>query len=440
MKLILAAFLCAAALPARAAEVPAARTLSLQQAVDLALRNNLDVALAGLRKDTTRSDLRRAWAAAIPDITLTGSLTRNMEQPKAFFGGGAIPMGQPWSMRHAATIEQVLYAGGAVASGVRAARAGVEVGEADLAAARADVVLAVRSLFYGVLLASDTARIQADNLASAEDHLRTIRERYRQGLDSDLVLLRQQVEAANAKPALLQARNAQELAVLQLKDTLHLDVDEPVEFVGALEPPRGGLPSYEGLVRTALENSADYKAARSRALQAEAVLGAMKGKNLPWLTAVADYQWYSESRDLGPGTTERDTSSMAGLRLRWPLFTGGEIREQIRQARITKDASETVAEKVLRAVRLSVKRAWLSAAEAAERSRSGEEAVGQARRALEATEVRYRAGQSSQLELTDATLALQRASLLYAQALHDYRAELASLERAAGVAVEEASR
>ena len=43
----------------------------------------------------------------------------------------------------------------------------------------------------------------------------------------------------------------------------------------------------------------------------------------------------------------------------------------------------------------------------------------QARKALAATEVRFRNGLSSQLDLNDATLALNRSQTLYTQARHD---------------------
>jgi len=97
-------------------------------------------------------------------------------------------------------------------------------------------------------------------------------------------------------------------------------------------------------------------------------------------------------------------------------------------------------EKSSRALKVEVKREWLMVKEAWERAQSQESAISQARRALDATEIRYRAGQASLLEQNDATLALQQTRLLYANALHDYRVALAALERAVGMPVEEAVR
>ena len=306
--------------------------------------------------------------------------------------------------------------------------------------ARADVALAVRNFFYTVFLASETANIQSDTLASAEDHLRTIEERYRQGLDSDLVVLRQKVEVANARPALIAARNADELAKVLLKDTLGIDVDAPIRLLGGLEPPKARLLPYDKLQELALGNNPDYQAALQRVQQSDAMVRVAKGLGMPQLSVYADYQWYSESDNAWPGSMARATSSAGGLRLRYPLFTGGDLTERITQARTAYEQAATLSSKIQRSIRVQVKQAWLSAQEAADRAFSQESNIGQARRALEATEVRYREGQSSQLELTDTTLALLQARLLYAVALHDYRSDIAALERAVGAPAEEAVR
>jgi outer membrane protein TolC len=86
---------------------------------------------------------------------------------------------------------------------------------------------------------------------------------------------------------------------------------------------------------------------------------------------------------------------------------------------------------------VDVKRQWLDAREALERAQSQETAIDQARRALESIEVRYKAGQAGQLDLTDATLALNRARTTHVRALNDYWVGLAALQRAAGADLKE---
>jgi len=96
---------------------------------------------------------------------------------------------------------------------------------------------------------------------------------------------------------------------------------------------QGKREEARALCRKALERSPDYQAARKQSEQAEAILAVQKGFRWPWLTGYADYQWYSESNADWPGTRERATSSVVGLRLNYPLFTGGQTTAKIAQAR-----------------------------------------------------------------------------------------------------------
>lgn len=440
---VLLAVLSAFSVPSLAA--PAAdgaepMTLTLESAVEFAMKENIDVALAELDLRAFQSRYREVMGAAIPDLSATGSYTRNFKKPLAFFGGRKTEVGERNSMQAGFELEQTIYSGGKLGAGLKAAKLGRAVGEDALRSSREEVTLTVKRFFYSVLLASATASISEDNLRSAEAHLATIRERFKQGVDSDLTVLRQEVEVANAKPALIQARNLFELGLTFLKDVLGMDVDRPVLIAGRLTAPDSGPPPYEAVARAALERNPDYQAARKRAEAASQLVRVAAGDQRPQLSIFGNYLWTAQSPDLSPGPEQSGTSIAGGLRLRFPFFTGGETLERVRQARIDHERSVEAQRKAERAVRVEVKRQWLAAKEAEERARSQETAIGQARRALEATETRYKSGDASQLELNDATLALSRARTLYAQASHDFLAAMAGLERAAGARLEEINR
>ena len=435
---LLLAALAALSGPAGAQPMPPEPlTLTMEQAIDLALKENIDVALAELDLRFFQSRYRQVLGAAVPDLTLSGSYTRNVKKPVAFFGGGKVPVGELNGMQASVGLEQTLYSGGKLRAGLQATKLGVSAGEDSLRAARDETTFAVRRLFYSVLLASVTASIQQDNLASAEEHLRTIQARYKDGVDSDLTVLRQEVEVAGAKPALISARNLLEVGLTLLKDVLKMDVDRPLVLSGELASPGGARPDYEAVVRAALERRPELQAVRKRAAIARAHVRVAAGDMKPHLSIFADYRWQAQSADLSPGPHQRADSAAGGLRLDFPFFTGGEDLERVRQARVEYEKARELEAKAERAVRAELKQDWLAALEARERAQSQETAIAQARKAWEATELRYKAGRVGQLDLTDATLALNRVRTIHAQALSDYWTSMAALEKAAGVPLKE---
>ncbi|MDD5656363.1 MAG: TolC family protein, partial [Elusimicrobia bacterium] len=308
---------------ARAQPAAVPLELTLDRTIQLAVERNLDVALAEDRLAFLEAQRRQAIGAALPSVTIAGSYNRNLKRPSFFLGGQVVTSGADNGMRHAGVLQQYLFAGGAVSQGMKAARLGAEAGREQFQAARQDAVFAAQRLFYAVCLASETASIQREALVLAENHLGTIEERYRQGLDSDLTVLRQKVEVASAKPSLLAALNAAELALTMLKDLLAMDVDAPVSLSGSLEGPRSELRPYADLQQAALPLNPYYRAARRAYEQSEALVKVSQAVRWPFLSLYADAQWYSESNASWPRPNERSWSSLAGLRLDYPIFTGG---------------------------------------------------------------------------------------------------------------------
>jgi outer membrane protein TolC len=442
-KMIAARVLLAAALAALAAgraaaadAVPAPLTLTLDDAIKLALEQNIDAERARFNLAIFESEYRQAIGAALPQVTLSGSYTHNFEPPLAFFNGTKFIAGEPNALQGEAAFTQALYSGGKISAALRGGSAQREEGRANLAQTRDDVILAVKQSFYAVLLASATASIEADNLASAEEHMRTISARYKMGLDSDLNVLRQEVEVANAKPALITARNQVELGLTMLKDTLALDVDRPVTLVGALDEPNA-MPSYDKAAEVALSRRPEVTAAHQKVIVAQETMNVDAAGGRPQFSLFGNIQWNAQGQSLDLGPNDRGTSSAAGLNMTFPVFTGGQVREQVSQAKLAYERTLEEEAQTRRDVLVDVKRQWLGAEEALERAQSERTAIGQGRRALDSTEVRYKAGRASQLDLIDTTLALNRTRTTYVQALNDYWTSLAALERAAGVPLKE---
>jgi outer membrane protein TolC len=433
--------------PARAqdkgAESPMSLTLS--EAIHLALEKNIDIALAELDVRTFQSQYKQAIGLAIGDLKANASYERYLKRPAAFFAlpdaNGVLtkqkfPVGADNAFSAGLSFEQPLFSGGRVSSGIVGGRIRTDMQREVARGTREDVVFTVKQLFYSYLLADTTVGIQTDNRALSGEHLATIKERYRQGLDSDLVVLRQEVEVANADTELIQAKNAADLAVTNIQRVLVLDVDRPLKPVGELAPPSGEVPGYEATAQQAIAKNAALSAAR----KAEEVAGyyyrIVRADRFPDLKGFANYDWVAQSNSFSPGAAERNWDLGLGVKLEWRLFTGGEIRQRIEQAHIDIARAKNESEKIEREIRVAVKQQWLNVREASERAKAQETAVGQAKRALQATETRYKQGHASQLELNDATFALNRARMVYAGASHDYWVARAALDKVIGTSLE----
>ncbi|OGS08874.1 MAG: hypothetical protein A2270_05695 [Elusimicrobia bacterium RIFOXYA12_FULL_51_18] len=397
------------------ASVAAAIDLSVPDAVATALKNNATVVTAAETRSIYKERVREYWGTVFPQLSASGQYTRYLTKPALALAGPKTDNIYTGSL----DLNQIVWAGGKVYTAIKMAHMYSDASDEQLKTARNMISKSVKQMYYAVLLSSSLAGIQDESLNLAAQHLNTIETQYKQGLASDLAVLRQKVEVSNTEPALTQARNLYEEGLIELKNLLGLDPETEVTLTDSLNCSKKGPGAINELYKTALFNRPEYRNQKFQRDLYREMITIEKAGHYPYLSAFASRQ-YLGLNDAGiPDHRERTWSTIAGLRLSLPLFSGGSVSSRVKQARLQADIAETNLSGLERRIKIEVKKAWLGMNEASERLRSQTTAVETARKALAATEIRFKNGLASQLELNDTTLALNRSQTLYIQALHD---------------------
>jgi len=430
MKALPAALFLASALAGPAGAAPL--DLTVAGAVQTALKNNATVRVAEETRLIYKEKVDEYWGSVYPQLSASGQYTRNIESPSFFFGGNKIKSGLNNAYAASLDLNQTLWAGGKVSTGIRMARLYSGASDEQLRTAQYGVSRAVKQMYYAVLLAKALAGIQKEALDLANQHLDTIKAQYKQGMASDLAVLRQQVEVSNTEPALTKARNLYDVGLTDLKNLLGLDPEAELSLSDGFECAPQGPGDLAAHYRAAITTRPEYRGMKYQLDLYTEMIKIERAGHYPYLSAFASRQFQGQSDSGFPGAAGQSWSTTAGLRLSLPLFAGGAVTSKIAQAGMQAEIARTNLAELERKIKIEVKKAWLGISEAAERLRSQTAAVEQARKALEATEVRFRNGLSSQLELNDTSLALNRSQTLYTQAGHDVCSADAQLDWAVG--------
>ncbi|HOI43805.1 MAG TPA: TolC family protein, partial [Elusimicrobiales bacterium] len=394
--------------------------------------NNTDVANAERGRLIYKEKIREYWGTLFPQLSAAASYTRNIEKPSMFFGGNKISIGSDNAYAASLDLNQILWAGGKVRTGIEMAGIYSDSSSEGLRAARNGVRKAVTQMYYSVLLSKAMADIQRETLDLSRQHLDTIKAQYRQGLASDLALLRQEVEVSNNEPAVTQNLNYYEAGLLALKDLLGMDPDAEIELTGGMTCAPGEPGELEDLYAAAMGARPEYRMAKLDKRLAEENVTLEKAGHYPYLNAFASRSFQGQTDSGFPGGDERSWALTAGVKLSLPLFAGGSVSSRVKQAGLSRQVAEENLGAAERQLKITVKKAWLDLKEASQRLGSQAAAVETARKALKATEVRFKNGLAGQLDLNDATLALNRAQTLYTQAQHDVCSASAELDWAMG--------
>ncbi len=417
MKAVAAALLLAAMISARASA--AGLNLTVDEAINTALANNATVITAEETRRIYKERVSEYWGSVYPQISATAKYTRNIESPSFFLGATKIKTGLNNVYTAGLNLDQVLWAGGKVYTGIKMANIYSEASDEQLRTAQKGVAKAVKQIYYSVLLARAMTGIQKESLDLARQHLDTIQAQYKQGIASDLAVLREQVEVSNTEPALTQAQNLYEEGLLELKNLLGLDPEAEIALSDNLVCAAGGPADAVSGYAEALANRPEYRDMKYQRDLYREMITIERAGHFPYLSAFAAREFQGQSDSGFPDSGQQSWSTTAGIKLSLPLFAGGSVSSRTRQAKLQADIAATNLAELERRIKIEVKEAWLSAQEASERLRSQTTAVEQAHKALSATEIRFKNGLSGQLELNDAALALNKAQTLYTQAQHD---------------------
>ncbi|HEX6308491.1 MAG TPA: TolC family protein [Longimicrobiales bacterium] len=466
-----------AAAPASGQQVTDSVSLSLMEALRLALERSEEVRVAEQQVELASAQVRTARSSLLPQVNTQLGYTKTLRSvfqgagfeipdslrfepdstvsvaerisylerntPNAAFGAlgslfGNLPFGRENAWTAAASLSQPLFAGGRIVSGVQAAQHAEAAAEASLVETRADMALQVRQTYYGALLAQEAEQIVESSVELADQHLARVRLLLETGQASELDALRAEVEVENLRPQLVQARNARELAALNLKRLVNLPIDAPLVLTTALTATDPALPPPSDVqlpslaeAEPRLQQRAAVQAAEEQiAIRREQVQIA-RGAFLPSVNLQANLARQAFPSGFFPSDWQDDWT--VGFIVQWPVFQGLRRGAEVDAAQSQQRQAELQATQLREAVRLEYERALGELEQARAQISAASRNVAQATRVYELTELRYQEGLATQLDVSDARLALQQARMNEANAYHDFYLALARAERALGV-------
>lgn len=409
------------------------RKLTLDEAIRVAKANNKSIAIARARLEKSRALVQEAKAAGNFQLQATADVRLN--RPIVKFGDATIFPGT--TKEASASLSKVIDAFGQVRLGVSIADLQRAAQELDLSRAEQQLALDVKEAYYNVLRAQAQRDVAEAAVRAAEEHLRVARAQFNAGTAPQFDVTRAEVQVANDNQNLISAANAVSLAKSFLNNTLGLDVNTPIELspVPSSAERKAAETDISANIRKSHESRPEVLQSRILVKLSQQSVELSKRGSWPVLAASAQY-----GLNLNPGALSGKESVVAMLALKVPIWDGGLTRAQVQAARSDLSAAESQLEQVMLGVALEVRSAALSVTEAADRVSTAAENVRLAEEAVRLAGVRYEAGISTAVEVTDADVALKQARSNAVNATYDYLSALARLERAVGAPPELSSK
>ena len=406
--------------------------ITLQQAIELAQRNNRTLQTTVLTLERSQAALREALAARSPTVGVQGDLTRSdsasselslRRQPEQLRSDQSTASN---TFNSTLQLNYDLLNSGRRSARIRAAEEQVRFNHLDVQRQSEQVSLDVSNAYYDLQQADEQVNIAEASVRDATRSLRDAQLLERAGLGTQFDVLRAQVELANANQELVRARNQQSLArrqlvqILSLSPTVEVTAADPIAVSGAWNL------SLEQSIVLALKNRAELEqqlARRNISQQQEKIaLADIRPQvnlfaNYNILDVLSDNAGFADGYNLG-------------ARVTWNFFDGGAARARAQQERINQAIAETSFADVSNQVRLQVEQGFFNLNSSRENIQTASVALEQATKSLDLARLRFNAGVGTQTDVINAQTELSRARGNRLRAIIDYNRGLASLQRA----------
>lgn len=408
----------------------AGSSMSVDQAVDLAIRSAFGVQSAKINAGRAQDLVNLAKAGAGLNIRLNGSYTRiDQQDVKAFpGGGGGFAMGPAKDTTQVALqISQVIDISGFWRRAESQAKFNREAAIQQIDAQITQIKGAVRAQYFGAIQAQEGLRIQQAEVTAAKDRLDKANVRFRNDAIPRFDVLRLETDLRRAEQGLVDARQNAQLAKQALNNTIGRAIDTEFDLVPLSAKPE--IPqSPEQLVAAALKTRNDLVAAETNILGLKQAVKREKLGSAPTLVAAATHT--ETLFDRQPGSARGLTT--AGLQVSVSLFDADLTKTRVRSAEKDVQIAEVLLDQARLGVALEVRTALTRLRSAEESYQVALKTEELAKEALRLAQLRYDEGVGILVDVTTAQSEFTRAQVAVVAAFYQYQTAFADLQRSVG--------
>ena len=410
---------------------------SLQECVDYAAKNNLQVISNQYNADVQAKNLEMAKKEYLPTVSGTFNNSGSFGQHTV---GNTVYRSDSYNNNASVGANIQLYNNGRIKKSAEKSQYDLDASLLDAEKVKNDISLNIAQQYLQVLLNKEVKKITDESVANAEKVLKRAKITTEVGTTPKTIEAEATASLAREKQKQKSAeidiqRSLFSLAMLlQLKDYKTFDVQE-VPLPSLLDAP---LSSTDNIVEKAYENQPQVKAAETRILSAQKQTEIAKTAFYPSISASAGvgtfYNDYLSKKDTGLLNQYKDNFNQSlGVSANIPIFNKGITKLQVEQAKISENIAKNSLEMQKVEVQQNVQKAYFDANANYENYLAAIETEKSTKLALDFAEKSYEAGRTTIYDLNTARNNYVNAQGSVSQAKYNYIFSMKLLNFYAGI-------
>jgi len=413
-----------------------ALTLTLEQALEIALSENPTIKVAEQEIEIKRYAKQEAYSSLYPRFDATAQYQRVLEKQTMSmdFGGATqtIKVGSDNSFNGGITGSMPIV-NAQLWESLKVSVADVVLAVEKARSSQIDMIEQVSQAYFSVLLAKESLEVYQRVYDNAVENNKNIKKRYEVGSVSEFDFISSNVSVQNAIPNVIEAQNSVVLTLWQLKALLGIDLKKNIDVAGSLADYEAQMNYAHTLEQLDLSNNSTLKQLDIQEGMLESALKITKLANVPTLSINAAYLYTALGND-GKFFQAKawNPYSYAGVQLNIPIFAGNQRRAATRQARLNLSNLQLQRENAERQLQVAVVNSLNNMQTNVKKFSAAAATVDQAKRGYEIAVKRYEVGRGTLVDVDNSQLQLTQAELGRNSAIYNFLMAKISLDKILG--------
>ena len=445
--------------------------ITLEQALEIALSENVSVKVADMEIKRTEYAKKGTYASLFPQIDASGSYQRTIKKQVMYMdfdmgslggmgggsaegdgtelpdgvelpdsedsaapsnNGGGLEVGRwnTWSTGVSASMPLV---NAQLWKSLKLSGLDVELAVEKARSSRLDMVTQVKNSYFSILLAKEAFEVYKQVYENAIQNLEDTQMKYDFQKASDVELLSAKTSVANAIPNVYNAESSVILALWQFKAVLGVDLDMNLDVAGKLEDYAEhmfyDIHQHDSV---SLDRNTTMKQLAIQAEMLAETIKLQKYATLPSLAVAFNYSINAMTNDFNFSEYRWTPYAFVGLSLNIPIFAGGKRYNQIRQAKNQYEQVKLQTVNTERQLKIAIRQSLATMETNMKSYYAANDAVLTAQKAYDIAQASYKVGRSTLVELNNAQLQLTQSQLAASQAIHSFLTAKTQLEQTLG--------
>jgi outer membrane protein len=405
------------------------KPLTLEESISIALKNNASIKLASEKIKEANAGKNQALSYLFPKIYTSSSYTRLNEESTISIDPSmpSVVVSDDEIYDYNLGLIQPIFHGGLIPA-YQLQRENLQASQNSFDAVRNDLIMEVKRAYFGILETGKIKQVAEGAVEQVKAHLNVVEAYFKEGIVSEVEVLRAKVALANAKQNLINANNGLDLSKSLFNSLLNRELGQEINLEDILNFEDYNV-ELSSAISQAMSSRPEIKEMGNRIKIAEGGVSVARSFFFPQVSLIGKWD---KIKGAELPVDEWKESWSAIISVEMDIWDWGENLNGVRKANAQLEQMKSSFTLLQNSIELEIRQAYFNLISAKEKIKVQEEAVKEAEKNFLDTSLRFTEGMSTNTDVLDAQNLLSQAKANYYQALYEYNIAISELERAVG--------